>query len=330
MPADTMFLLKISNLAQVLEDMEENPVLSLWERDELQEYFEPIIRQMEKTFVSINLKEELGLEDNQLKEMFPGQMIFAMTDFDFKNLKRDNVPGNYVGLVEFKGDIEIIDKLIRHSLETSQDSVNNKAKVFEDEFLGAKIWMLEEKDGSEVEEDGILEKGEEIWAVFDNVLMVATSLQRVRETISLLDGDTPENSITAASTYSRMTDDGAESELFFYLNLRSLFTLLKSDVLNESQSAEPNMMAISRQSLWQALAPEAMDGIYVAVDTNHQDPIIYSGFLFSDKRGIPSLLTYGKGDISKPAYISKEVMSARVTLFSLKEFWRNLEGLSHP
>ncbi len=327
LPADTMFLVKVSNLDRVLEDMEENPVLALWKQGEVQDFFEPLLQQMEEAVVYKNLKEELGLEDEQFKEMFPGQMVIAMTDFEFKNLKNDDVSGNFIGLVEFEGDIEIIDKLIRHSFESAQESEDIKAKVQEDEFLGAKLWMLEEKDDDEDEEDDQLEKEQGVWAVYDNILMVSTSLRRIRDTISLLDGDTADDSIMTTSTYARMMEDGEESELFVYMNLRSFFDLVKVAIMAESQPAQPNMMGVTTESLWEALAPEAMEGIYVTVDTNNQDPVIYSGLLLSERRGIASLLTYGKGEVAKPDYISKEVLSAQVTLFSLSEFWKNLEVL---
>lgn len=331
LPDDTIFILKISNFAQVLEDMEENPVLAIWNEEDVQEFFEPLVGQLEKAFVSSNLKEELGLEDDQIKELFPGQMVFAMTDLDMSKLDNDDYSGGFIGLVEYDGDFEIIDKLIHHSLEKPDLPAEVKTTVVEQEYLSAKLWMLEEED-EEVEEESDadledLEKEQEVWAVYDNILLVSTSLHRVKETISLLEEDSRANSIVSNAAYSRMIDDSEEAELLIYLDLQNFFTLLKADVLNKAQPAQPNFLAITPESVWQALAPEAMEGIYVTVDTNGREPVIYSGFLFSERRGISSLLAYAEGEVSRPDYISREAMSAKVTLFSLSEFWRNLEGM---
>ncbi len=326
LPSDTLMFVKVSDYGQVLEDMENNPLLAFWEEDEIQEFFGPVISKMEEAFSENELKEELGIDEGQFREMFPGQMVLSVTEIDWSNLKKDDIPGKFIGLAEYGGDFEIIDKLIHHSLQGGDSNDGIKPEVVEREYLGAKIWMLEESDDTDDEESE--KKIEvEIWAAFEDILMVSTSLDQIHETISLLENESPEASIRANPTYARMVYDGSESELFFFMNLRDFVTSMKAEVNKDPHFSQPNQLGFSGDSVWQAFAPDVLEGFYVTMDTDDEEPVIYSGFLYTENRGIMGLLPLGQGEVSKPNYISKDVFSVKVSLFSLSEFWDNLEGL---
>jgi len=284
---------------------------------------------IEKSF-ALSFEEEMGIPLERLPDIFPGQWMVAWVGSDIekfmedkKNGKKDDIP--VVFLMEHNGDIDTIVSMIRSSAAHDARKEGSKHRILEEKYLGASLYIEEVEKDSHVRDAGG-------YAITGRVLVMSNSIARLKDTIARL-GNDHGPSLRDSARFSEAMDRVGRDGAYFYVDFTRPVQWIKKAArkINEKKTKKgqkanaPQMF--SPELVLAGLHLESFAAAFIGIDPDISVSRIDSGLLLNDRKGLASLLQYGKGPLALPDYIPGNVVSARVTLFDLPAFLTRLEAL---
>jgi hypothetical protein len=192
--------------------------------------------------------------------------------------------------------------------------------VVEEEYLGVRLYLKEEM----VDEERSYSDG---WAYHDGLLIKATSEELLRATVARMVGGGDDRSLLDQRSFWDVIERVEQSDLFFFLDFTPVVTVLEELVSIQSAGAPPNILGITPERVFEALALDVLEGFYLSLDLSTDETSVDSGFFYREKRGLVSLLAYRNGSLPHPNYIPDDSLAVSILRFDFGEFWTAMEKI---
>lgn len=304
---DTIFYAKVGNLEQLQENYAEHPIVQIFEEDDVQAFFAPLLQGNEEKNRWERIKEHLEIDNEVLKEHFSGQALFAITRFNF-----DRGKGDFLLLLEHGGDFDETREIMMKALE---------GELVEEEFMGHTLYV-DEIAGTED-----TPPRREAWTVVDDVYVLGTSVPDVEDVVARLEGESASETITGNESYRKMMDYSPDADMQAFFNAEPFIELFEARVLEESADSPPNMLGITAGGVLNALALDSLESVFVSVDISGEVTDLSFGVLYKEKRGIFSLFAYEDREPFMPGFVPHDALSATSIAFSIPAMWSSLENM---
>lgn len=326
---DVQFFTTVRSISETRAQWAGHPFAELFENEELQKFFEPLMDEVAEAedgdgpdFTDV-LENEFGLTVDELFELFPGQVSFSIYNMAELMLKTDERPEGLLA-AEFSGDAARLNELMRVQFERnaeSQKEANPDVEhvLIEERFMGETLYFDEAFDGDETYvEDG--------YALVDGIFLLATPESRLRAAVEAIKegASTP---VSKAAVYLRAREAAGRGDFEFYLNLDELMPRLNEALLTQSMKGGMAMFGVTAQSLDNALSLESLQALFFDIDLTDTGLMSHGGLIYSEKRGLLTLLSYAEGDLPTAHYVPEGVLTSAISLFDFGEMLVNLEKL---
>ena len=326
LPKDLLAFFKIGRLPLLFELNPDNPVLTLLRDDEVREFFAPLYENFDELEMELDLSkgilEELGLSSEEFTELFPGQLVMALPSEILEEAMKGGggEEPEIIALIEYRGGLGKLEELLEKLDPGPNEATGREHRIIEDKYLGSQLFLREVRDGEEIE----VTMG---YALVDEVLLVASTVPLLKDTVARLRGEPGISSFGEDEAYDRLTRTSGGDDVQFFVNLRPIIEIAREAVLASVGAVEPNPMGLTPERFFDVLIGDALEGIYLSAGLEEEESFFESGLLFREKKGITSLLTFGSGGIPRPVFIPPDASSFSVTTFSIGAFWTKLEEL---
>lgn len=323
---DAELLLSIQSLSDLREQWSENPVTEVFRDDALIEMFkggDPESVDEDSPGFFEELKDDFELTEDEFFELFPGQVslaVYNLYNFPSQNEKRQE----FIFMTEFSGDEERLNALMQVQFERNAESQKAANPLVEHElvketFMGETLHFDETFNG----EITYVEDG---YALVDGIVVLATPESRLRQAVEMIK-EGQEAPISDLESYQRSRDYSGQSDVSLYLNLSSQIETLNSQLKELPIYNALTLFGITSESLGRALSLEVLQGLFVDFDMVEDGILSHCGVLYSEKKGLLSLLAYTEGELPEARYVPDDVLSSSVTLFDISALYSSLEQL---
>ncbi len=326
LPEDLSILVKVDNIADLIENSGEGPLAAILEDETIAEFLKPLFTSegSDKSLAE-RFEEETDISLDELKKLFPKQAAFALdlTQFAESGFSDDVSPediGFYVILEHTNKDRvkEILDSDAFLGEATSE----GRLRVVEDSFMDLTIHQLEDPETDE---------NSGAYVVTDDLLILSTSVSALKEVVVKTKGESTLPSFSASSAAQALKSDyeGAEVKLYFQpkLAFRALEKMVTDGLASSEDDAAQSPLTPKPEAIFKALQLDSIGEITMGLDFQ-QDSIRMKSFLNTDfDRGIGRLFNAYRSEAPKPAFVPKEVASMDAMSFDLGAFWTELEGI---
>ena len=308
LPVDSLGYFKINGLRRIVENTKEHPVVELWKDPELQRFLKPLLEEVEEEDFFNDITKELDMTPEEFLEYFPGQLVVALPS---ELPKDEEIPFEMLCLIEFNGSLGAL----REIHEFSAHFVESEEK-----YLETRLFLEKVTEGEEVRL---------VWgyALLDGIIVLASPIELLKETVARLVVGSSDGSLTHSRPYRKFKERVGVGDLEVYLNLEGLMKELSEQLLEEEKNAPANLFALSAQTVLDVLALDVLEALFLSVNLAADETAIDAGLLYAQKKGLIRLLAYREGKLARPGFVPKDALMAVVSLFSLREFWVNLEDL---
>lgn len=331
---DAEFMLTVRSFSETRQQWATHPIASLLEDEAVQAFFEPILdvaAEAEAQGGSVEPSEgfsevmqaEFGLSYEDLFALFPGQASLVCYNLSELILQQATRP-EMVLMFECSGNAERMNELLQIQFErnaAAQKAINPAMEhvMVEESFMGESLYFDEAFDGERTYvEDG--------YALVDGVFILATPERRLREAVEAIK-EGAHAPIAASEVYLRSREESGRGDLGVYVNLQQLVPPLNQALLAQPMIAGLAMFGVTPQSLDKALSLQSLQALYMDLDLTDNGLLAYGGLMFTEQRGLLSLLSYAQADFPEPAYVPEEVLSSSISLFDFGALLSNLEAL---
>jgi len=276
----------------------------------------------DESFVDV-LENEFDLTVDELFELFPGGAGIALFNLTELITEEADSPDLLI-MAEFSGSAERLEELMQIQFERNAEAQKEINPEMEHEwvretFMGETLHFDEAFDG----ETTYVEDG---YALVDGIFILGAPEARLRAAVESIKGEGLPP-LSEVPGFLRTREEVERSDLTFYANLAAVmprFDRMIRDIPPDSGMA---MAGMSPDTLADALALDAMEGLAVDVVIAEERLTFYSALLWEEKRGLLSLLTYGDGDLPDAHYVPEGVVATSVSRFDLSAMLANLEDL---
>ncbi len=322
LPDTILGYVRIRSISRLAEEYRENPILSLWRDDEVVAFFKPLRDRYGGEEIFDELFEELGVNKEEFIELFPGQCVMSLPDITFgeKEHGDDGEFSSMLYLIDYSGDFDTLKAMMESSARYDSNSEGTEHRLIEDDYLEAPLFLEEVVDGERV----FLAGG---YALVGKVLVIASPISLLKETVARLRKDGSLASLAEESGYRKVRDWIGEGDVEIFLNLKPIVGKLEAYISKLSATTSLSALGITPNNLVEALSVDVLESIYMSVGFGDDFTAFDSGIFFREKRGLVSLLTYENGDIPQPEFVPPDVLTVSATRFSLREFWKKFEEL---
>jgi hypothetical protein len=324
---DVHFFATVRSFSETRAQWEGHPIAELFEDEGLQGFFEAVASRSEAEakepgFEEV-LLEEFGLTYEGLFELFPGQASLSVYNLAEMVLKRANRP-EMVLMAEFSGDKDRMNELMQIQFERNaeaQKKVNPlvEHEMIEESFMGETLYFDETFNGTE----SYIEDG---YALVDGIFILATPESRLRSAVEAIK-EGSDTSITKTDVYLRSREASGRGDLSLYLNLVEVMPPLNAALIEQSMKSGLAMFGVTGQSLENALALESMQALFGDFDLIEAGLSSHWGFIYREKGGFLSLLTYAEGALPEANYVPEGVLSSTISLYDFGAMLANLEKI---
>ncbi len=339
LPENTFFCVKIDNMKQFYKKWQHHPLHKLFENPQLLKlvhspkglHLEDEEKQNKGDSFSKRFEDEMGVKPERLPELFPGQWVLAMSDFDVKSLmdkhkSMDAADFPLVVLMKYNGDLKTIESMIRSSARYDEKEEGDRHRIIVEKYQGAKLFI------EEVDKDKKTTRDAGGYAFIGDVMIMAPSVDRLKEMV-LRYKDRPSDSFYTSRRFARARDHIKGSDAYVYLHFGKLVDLIEAAVKKaeakkkSSQKGKANFSMFSPDQLLGTLNLRALNGFFVGMNMDSGETVLNSGLMLNSRKGIASLFQYRKGKLPQPAYIPDDVVRASVSHFDLSALYTNFENL---
>ena len=100
LPPATIATAKVNGLERFAGRLEEHPLFSLWQEDDVQRFFAPLVKGWKDKAWTDRFEKELGLSGGELLKQFSGEALVAVTDLNFDDSLEERVRVGIVALFD--------------------------------------------------------------------------------------------------------------------------------------------------------------------------------------------------------------------------------------
>ncbi|MDP4693467.1 MAG: hypothetical protein NWS00_02885, partial [Opitutales bacterium] len=187
----------------------------------------------------------------------------------------------------------------------------------EEQFMGETLYFDETFDGEETYiEDG--------YALVDGVFILATPEERLRNAVEAVKTGAA-SPLSKSDVYLRSLEASGRGDFRLYVNLSPMMAALNDAMVEQAMAGGMAMFGVTGPSLESALSLETMQALFVDMDLVDEGIHVNSGIIYSEKKGMLSLLTYSDADLPAATYVPEGVMASSVSSFDMAEMIGALE-----
>ena len=270
-----------------------------------------------------NLEETFMLNVNEFFELFSGQASLAVYNLSDLIIQKDKRP-EAVLMAEYSGETEQLMELMQIQFERNAEKQKEanpliEHEIIEESFMGETLYFDEVFDG----ETTYIEDG---YALVDDILVIATPENHLREAVELIKSDTRQ-AISKLDTYQRYSENTDTSDITVYLNLVKLMPPLNTALFELPMIQNLAAFGVTPQSLESALSLESLQALYINAKLVEDGFLFQYGMLFDEKQGLLSLMDYANSTLPEAPYVPEDALSASISLFDLNGMLANLEKM---
>ena len=345
-PDNTMFCISVDNMKTFYKKWRQHPVSDIAKKDSVNRLLDLWLKDAEpddgpddapgkpEKSLSRAMEEELGIKLERLPELFPGQWMIAVGEFDFAKYLDDADTGAatpdipYVELMRHNGDVKTIRSIIDASARYDSKNEGTTHRIIEKSFQGTTLLIEEVTDSGQITVAGG-------YALVDDVLVMTFSEEMLKETVIRLKNKS-NDSFYGSKRFARVRDRVADKDAYVFAHFEKMVQVLQAGAIKafEEKAAEKNaenqsspISMFSPEMLFTALNLTAFDGFFCGLTLDEERSDFTSGLILNERNGLASLLQYEKGPLPHPAYIPSDVPGAGINHFNLSAFFINLENL---
>lgn len=321
--SDVQLLISVRSLADTSEQWEKHVFAEFLEDDAMKDFIESLSEdgtgvpedgEDEGSDFTTVMNEEFGMTWDDFYELFPGQMNLAfynITEGMLDEESRDQM----VLMAECTGDAERMRDLMQIQFERNakmQKEVNPlvEHEWIEEQFMGETLYFDETFDGEETYvEDG--------YALVDGVFILATPEERLRNAVEAVKTGAAASPLSRSDVYLRSLEASGRGDFRMYVNLSPMMAALNSAMVEQAMAGGMAMFGVTGPSLEGALSLETMQALFVDMDLVDEGILINSGLIYSEKKGLLSLMTYNDADLPAATYVPEGIMASSVSSFDM-------------
>jgi hypothetical protein len=322
---DAWFVLSAHRLAETRAALQDHPLAEVFANEQLRKLLadDEAADGDERSSFKAALEDEFGLSLDEFFELFPGQAHLALYGLG-ETLGGPGERPELAVLAEFTGAADRLKELMDIQFERNAKAQREKNPamehhMLEESFMGETLYFDEAFDG----EKTYIEDG---YALVDGVFLLATPESRLRSLVEAVKEGT-DRPLRRSGPYLRMTEGGGASDLSFYANFPAFVPALERSLRKAAAAPMAAGFGITPDSLVNALALHVLEGAFFDLRLTDDGVFMHTGLAWSDKRGLVSLMTYGDGELPRPAFVPDDPVSASATLFEFSTFYENLRAL---
>ncbi|MDP4884341.1 MAG: hypothetical protein NWR08_09420 [Opitutales bacterium] len=328
--SDVQLLISVRSLAETSAAWEKHAFAEFMEDDAIKDFFTSLSADEsddsededdeDSDFTTV-MNEEFGMTWDDFYELFPGQMnmgFYNITEGMLDEESRDQM----VLMAECTGDAERMRELMQIQFERNakmQKEVNPlvEHEWIEEQFMGETLYFDETFDGEETYiEDG--------YALVDGVFILATPEERLRNAVEAVKTGAA-SPLSKSDVYLRSLEASGRGDFRLYVNLSPMMAALNDAMVEQAMAGGMAMFGVTGPSLESALSLETMQALFVDMDLVDEGILVNSGIIYSEKKGMLSLLTYSDADLPAATYVPEGVMASSVSSFDMAEMIGALE-----
>ncbi|MGJ8651287.1 MAG: hypothetical protein ACSHX4_13085 [Opitutaceae bacterium] len=328
--SDVQLLISVRSLAETSAAWEKHAFAEFMEDDAIKDFFTSLSADEsddsededdeDSDFTTV-MNEEFGMTWDDFYELFPGQMnmgFYNITEGMLDEESRDQM----VLMAECTGDAERMRELMQIQFERNakmQKEVNPlvEHEWIEEQFMGETLYFDETFDGEETYiEDG--------YALVDGVFILATPEERLRNAVEAVKTGAA-SPLSKSDVYLRSLEASGRGDFRLYVNLSPMMAALNDAMVEQAMAGGMAMFGVTGPSLESALSLETMQALFVDMDLVDEGILVNSGLIYSEKKGMLSLLTYSDADLPAATYVPEGVMASSVSSFDMAEMIGALE-----
>ncbi|MDP4879041.1 MAG: hypothetical protein NWR36_04085 [Opitutales bacterium] len=328
--SDVQLLISVRSLAETSAAWEKHAFAEFMEDDAIKDFFTSLSADEsddsededdeDSDFTTV-MNEEFGMTWDDFYELFPGQMnmgFYNITEGMLDEESRDQM----VLMAECTGDAERMRELMQIQFERNakmQKEVNPlvEHEWIEEQFMGETLYFDETFDGEETYiEDG--------YALVDGVFILATPEERLRNAVEAVKTGAA-SPLSKSDVYLRSLEASGRGDFRLYVNLSPMMAALNDAMVEQAMAGGMAMFGVTGPSLESALSLETMQALFVDMDLVDEGIHVNSGIIYSEKKGMLSLLTYSDADLPAATYVPEGVMASSVSSFDMAEMIGALE-----
>lgn len=331
--SDVQLLISVRSLAETSKEWEEHAFAEFLEDDAIKDFMASISEdefdeaedeEGEGSDFTTVMTEEFGMTWDDFYELFPGQMnlgFYNITDGMLDEESRDEM----VLMAECTGDAERMRELMQIQFERNakmQKEINPlvEHEWVEEQFLGETLYFDETFDGEETYvEDG--------YALVDGVFILATPEERLRNAVEAVKTGAAASPLSKTDVYLRSLEASGRGDFRVYVNLSPMMAALNDAMVEQAVAGGMAMFGVTGPSLESAMSLETMQALFVDMDLVDEGILVNSGLIYSEKKGILSLMTYSDADLPAATYVPEGVMASSVSSFDMGAMIGALEKL---
>ncbi|WP_269525917.1 hypothetical protein [Coraliomargarita parva] len=329
---EVQVLVSFRDLSESRETWKSHPLQAVYSDADVQSFIGALLTEgghqpdpeaEEEDFVQV-LNDEFGLSLDEFFELFSGYAGLGFFDVTDSMLGTGQERSEMALFAEFSGDAAKLRELMQIQFERNarqQKEVNPSMEHewLEETFMGETLHFDQAFDGAETYiEDG--------YAFVDGIFVLATPESRLRSMVESIKG-VGQPSLASSPNYLSARERGGRGDVSLYVNLSRIMPALSAKLDEADAAGGLAMMGVSPQSLKDALGLDAMQAVFLDCDLTETGVQTAAGFLFSEKRGLLSLLTYGDGLLPEAVFVPHGVLSTAVSSFDTGAMLAELERL---
>ncbi len=321
--SDVQLFVSVRSLSESRADWATHPIADLLEDEGVQAFIDTFSDEDaadEPGFTEV-METEFGLTWDELFELLPGQVSMAF--YNLTDAATDKEARTEMTLMaEFSGDHARMNELMQIQFERNarmQKEANPlvEHRMIEESFMGETLYFDETFDG----ETTYIEDG---YALVDGIYILATPESRLRSAVEVIK-EGAADPIAKTDVYLRAMEAAGRGDLRIYLNLSEIMAPLNELMVAKAAEGGLAMFGVTGQSLERALSLNSMQALYVDIDLAEQGVLSHSGLIFSEKKGLLSLLTYSDEDLPEATYVPDGVLASTVSTFDFGAMLSQLE-----
>lgn len=309
LPSDTLVLLKVHAIDELNTKLKEHPIQTIIKNDTVQKFFAPLIERMEnKGLLDYFFGQNWEFERQRIAKNFAGQaglVFFKGSDPNAEGTKKARM----AFVAEYQGERELLEKLME----------KNETKQATEAFLNETLYYTQGPTEAVTKS---------AWALVDGTLLVASSVEVLRELIPRIKDPWDSPSLIENRVFEEAVDKAGNNDLFLFFNLRSLIPEFL-DTLEVTEGSEPlfNFFGITPQAIINAMALEVLESSFLSINFDNKETRLYGGLLYTEERGLTNLFSLKKGALPPPGFTPTDVHSATLSNFDVEQTFENLEAI---
>lgn len=323
LPADTDMVLMIEDVPRFLQRWSESPLGRAWNDPQIKRFLAPMRREMEIDRWEEVVRDETGMELDDILGIFTGQVVMVIPDFPRLIESEDDGDITMAIMAEVGEDPAILRRLLQIDLESTRKELeeNESLEEIEEEFQG-EILHIRHK----ITEDG--EKDQEGWAVVNGVAVMAEPKAYLQQLVEALADKSIQAPLKDNPGFRKVRKRVPATDLLFWMNSGAVLPILREALAAEMDNPEaPNPMGITSKAVLDALAVDVLESGFLSTTLKHGATHIDFGIQFAEDRGIVKLLAIDPGPVRPPAFLPDTAVEAGVANFSLPRMWQAMKEI---